>query len=310
MGIAFIDSAAHPIAVKYYQKVKGEPIKTAGQFGTIIWESFGRTIELPNMNLRKLLASMAGSIAPGSNSGGLVYPAASVLICCHGTQTQLAMPVDSGGANVYTESIKLLEQCQKLNSTATDYKASVADYALRLKISADALKGILADLKKVQALGIDHVAFRACNIGNTPMLLAALKRLFNAGSISAPNVYDAYNNFNPKTAKDAKAFDKYLKENPQALIDGTTPDRMAIVTREGSKKGGWKIEGLAESSMSLPYWYNRKYGLSEMTPQAGVAFPIHAMVLDKITYGVVFPGDKEYMSRLIYWIKSEASYLD
>jgi hypothetical protein len=309
MGISFIDTAAHPLAPSYYKAMKAEPTRLNGK--TAIWETFQRKpVELPHMTLRKLLASMANSVAPGSCSAGLIYPGEDVLICSHGTERQLMIPIDTGGSNLSEQSIPLLEKCLRLEAGDETAEATVKEVAGQFFISEKSLKPVLRDLKKVRALNIGHIAFRACMIGNTPGMLACLKRLFNADSISAPNVYDGYNTFSPKVAKDSDSFERYLRAHPDLTADGYAPDRMVVKTSKGSNSHKWKIEGLAESDYAIYLWYLRKYPFLDAPPNSGTKFPIHAMILDKIDYGAVFPGDLAYLGHLVHWTKSEASYLD
>jgi hypothetical protein len=130
-----------------------------------------------------------------------------VVIVCHGIADGLLIPFVPGS--------KFFAVQQPVLRLASDHSVNVgginrpvfADKDVANQISEDDAKRLRLKMNQVRKLGLEHVAFRACDMGKSPdVTLSSYRDLFGAKSVSAPTLLDSYGQFKPTMVKDMKGF--------------------------------------------------------------------------------------------------------
>jgi hypothetical protein len=166
MGVAFVDTIAHPAAAKFYSWC---PQEITGR-GSSAPETkrFERVVEVPFMTLMDLLNQMELNCAFGDD----------VLICCHGTSSGLSIPIVMGTPS----SVGATEIASLLSPKGVPPEWSTSGQWERIR---DAIG-------RVWARKLNHVALRACNVGSMIAQAASLRMLFGARRLSALCKLDSY----------------------------------------------------------------------------------------------------------------------
>jgi len=318
-GAAFIDSHAHPSASPFYSWCGAEYINIGEYIGVT------RVYECPHMTLPMLLERMAEKLLEGVN----------VIVTCHGTAKTLSLhltPKSKIGIDV--ELVRRLLNPKIIGvDPATLTEADFKAYAKSLETNEAVARKLAKLLPLVHKKGIKHLAIRACNIGNhfDGRLMLALKDLFNAKSISAPRVRDAYAYFTPtivnaKATAPAKALqmdanmmepfpipgqpprapndmDRWLKKNPRATVYGIYPHRFAIATT--FKGSGFTISGYADSIHAIQGWINAKFSPYIAPYQAKQKLYIHGLY-DNIK--LHYPREQGFRSNIRFLDKKPSPY--
>ena len=111
-----------------------------------------------------------------------------------------------------------------------------------------------AQIEKVQALGLERVDARACNIGQDANSMSAMQQFFNCSTFCSPKILDSFGSINyGQFVKDPNTFDKWVKEHPGAVVSGSAGDRF------GFFQNLWKgvaSEAIAESAKGVKAWAN------------------------------------------------------
>ena len=131
------------------------------------------------------------------------------------------------------------------DNTAQILKMKPADWAK--------LKALIV---KVQALGLNRVDARACNIGQDADSMSAMQQFFNCSTFCSPKILDSFGAINyGQFIKDPATFDKWVKDHPGAVVSGSAGDRFGF-SQNLSK--GVASEAAAESAKGVKAWADSK----------------------------------------------------
>jgi hypothetical protein len=194
----------HPAAPAWYSSNPIEPIGTNSSI----------TVKKVVIQADMAIESIMDSI--------IEEKAKDVVIVCHGIASGLLIPfiVGSKFFAVHEPIIKL----------ASDHARTVAginlpvyaDNAVANQLPEVDVKRLRVKMNQVRDLKLEHVAFRACDMGQSPdATMASFKELFGPKSISAPKLLDTYGTFKTeiKGGVDAWVKGKREKEKFRVWID-------------------------------------------------------------------------------------------
>jgi len=142
-----------------------------------------------------------------------------VVIVCHGIAGGLLIPFIAG-----SKFLAVLEPVIKL---ASDHAGTVgginlpvyADKDVANQLSEADVKRLRLKMNQVRALKLEHVAFRACDMGQSPDgTMVSFKELFAPKSVSAPKLLDTYGTFSAEIKKGVDAFAKAKREKEKFRV--------------------------------------------------------------------------------------------
>jgi len=142
-----------------------------------------------------------------------------VVIVCHGLASGLLIPFIAGSKffAVHDPVIKL----------ASDHAGTVgginlpvyADNAVANQLSEADVKRLRLKMNQVRALKLEHVAFRACDMGQSPDgTMVSFKELFGPKSLSAPKLLDTYGTFKAEINERVEAWAKQKREREKFRV--------------------------------------------------------------------------------------------
>jgi hypothetical protein len=158
-----------------------------------------------------------------------------IAIVSHASHTQLAMHVIRG--------VRIGVDTTFIDAILGESRN--ADLASRLRTRAGRVATLRSRIRQVQGLNLTRVEFRACRIGQSPLMLSALKRLFGAASVCAPRSFDGYgilSNVRPTTH--AAALARWQQAHPTHLTFGTSPNRFFRMPPNGGITGSCRATRL------------------------------------------------------------------
>ena len=235
----FIDPTLASAAGPYYTLYPVEPTPSASSADWI--KPDGKPAQPKSQNLDEWLAA----IAAGASAGG------NIVLVSHGNKMGLKLYIGDKGQDVHLEreAADAIRRNQSGNetddNTAQILKMKPADWAK--------LKALIA---KVQALGLNRVDARACNIGQDADSMSAMQQFFNCSTFCSPKILDSFGAINyGKFVKDPATFDKWVKDHPGAVVSGSAGDRFGF-SQTLSK--GVASEATAESAKGVKAWADSK----------------------------------------------------
>lgn len=275
MSDAFIDTHAHPAAMPYYAMHVNEPIPD-GAKGTVKVTS--RT-GLEKMTLQSLLEAVLKTAKKGGD----------VMIVCHGNDRGLLITIGrgkQGSAMLMTDSLGILERVRVGRISDTEAAAT-------LFLDAAGFKKLKDLMTKLRTLNLNRVDIRACNCGAKKDTLEMLHAFFNCQTLCAPDLYDSYGSIAPVVTKDAKTWNKWMVDNPNATIEGTGDKRfgLSFTTTPGLTR--INFDALAASTDAISAWSTAHMGAS-----GGNAPPYHGF-LQTSPLSLTFAGDPGFRSHLV-----------
>lgn len=232
--------------------------------------------------------------------------ATEVVIVNHGDGSGLAMPLQDGstagaqrevmfsfGADVSREETGI--GGAKMKTPIKSDKA-VADLT---RLTEAQVKALRAKMKQVQALKIQHVAFRACSMGLHEDTLQAFRIVFGAASVSAPKEFDSYGTFRPSIGGDLDGWTKSKRKRGfQISIEG----QVAFGTKPTDSPIVYDIESRAPDDSTFTAWVKKHITDAEWKTK-GVVF--HGIKLlhpaSPTSQTVAFIRDDSFVSRLVYY---------
>ncbi|KYF77676.1 hypothetical protein BE20_09110 [Sorangium cellulosum] len=285
-----IDTSVHPIADEFYRRCPDEAIGA-----TETMHVDGRVL-LPGMTLESLLTSMA-ALAGGGGA----------LVVQHGTLEGLSMhlvpgaqPVEPARGRQPARYVHANAQAMGILADAPGSDALMpipdADAATRLHLSAAQVASLRALMRQVQRLRLAHVGLRACNTGQDPDRLEAIRRFFGAQRLSAPNLRDSYglgDVGSPTTSADAWARWRRAHRRRHEYADGALGGTLAVTPRElGDHRVS--IGMMAESWTVAERWVGAHLPAGAWQGQ-GSTFIWHAL------WGLppIFSGEPAYRTHII-----------
>ena len=290
---AIVDNTAQPEGFLYYNNHKNIAIREELGNGTKV-RCFASVSAIPNMSFLDILETIVDLKLPTGSS---------LLICSHGTETSLYLPV-------YPENKRALDitALQLFNGWGElVYFGNKAQMASELQVSVDQLDYLQMLIGQVQALRIDHVAIRACQVGRDPQLMAELAKVFHCQNLSAPKMLDTYSEYLiPKViAVDEfqKAVDEIGKGKAKTtnyFIYGNAPNRL-IVQMRPKPHHRFGLSSVAESRAAIDSFI--KTILPEVQNpgqfQAGQSVYFHA--LSPLTRNsFTFQSDPGYEANIVF----------
>ena len=250
----FIDPTLASAAGPYYTLYPVEPTPSASSADSI--KPDGKPAQPKSQNLDEWLAA----IAAGASAGG------NIVLVSHGNKMGLKLYIGDKGQDVHLEreAADAIRRNQAGNetddNTAQILKMKPADWAK--------LKALIA---KVQALGLNRVDARACNIGQDADSMSAMQQFFNCSTFCSPKILDSFGSINyGQFIKDPATFDKWVKDHPGAVVSGSAGDRFGF-SQNLSK--GVASEAAAESAKGVKAWPIRSAGRRQFHRQQPALLP-------------------------------------
>jgi hypothetical protein len=272
----FIDPTLASAAGPYYTLYPVEPTPSASSADWI--KPDGKPVFPKSQNLDEWLTA----IAAGASSGG------NIVLVSHGNKLGLKLYIGDKGKDVHLE--REAADAIRRNQAGTETDANMA---LILKMKPDAWAKLKALIVKVQALGLNRVDARACNIGQDADSMSAMQQFFNCSTFCSPKILDSFGSINyGQLVKDPNTFDKWVKEHPGAVVSGSAGDRFGFFQNLSK---GVASEAIAESAKGVKAWADSKM-------PAGVNFTgnnqlfYHALTDLKI---FAFAGESGFRDQLV-----------
>ena len=235
----FIDPTLASAAGPYYTLFPVEPTPSATSADWL--KPDGKLAFPKSQNLDEWLTAIAGGASAGGN----------IVLVSHGNKLGLKLYIGDQKQDVHLEreAADAIRRNQSGNetddNTAQILKMKPADWAK--------LKALIV---KVQALGLNRVDARACNIGQDADSMSAMQQFFNCSTFCSPKILDSFGAINyGKFVTDPATFDKWVKDHPGAVVSGSAGDRFGF-SQTLSK--GVASEAIAESAKGVKAWADSK----------------------------------------------------
>jgi hypothetical protein len=156
-----------------------------------------------------------------------------------------------------------------------------------LEIPLASLRTLQDLARRVRALKLARVDFRACTIGEFADTLELLRAFFGAGAVSAPKKLDLFARAKPAGPNaDPKFWEEWRREHPFARVDGSSPGRVAF------EFFGDKTAMLVESKNALRTWLDQFLPGSKY--KSGWVYVHGFLSADS----VILPGEKAYLDNI------------
>ena len=223
-------------------------------------------------------------------------PNDSVVIVCHGTPTELLIPIGFGSKVAVSQtSLQVLNEA--LRDPSADNDALGAACGFLTQSSLEHFYRLLAFFVNIRKLHLRHVAFRACKIGQSIGLLANAQQVFNAGSVSAPKKRDFFAQVTPKIIS-TKEYDKLVHHFPDGYTFGPPGLRVYIsyqMTGPHSAAVGFK----AESVEAIRNFMSEKFSfVNEHLYTRGGKLGLHGLWNEGAPPYFFFPNDPGYSANI------------
>ena len=235
----FIDPTLAMAAGPYYNLFPVEPTPSATSADWL--KPDGKLAFPKSQNLDEWLAAIAG----GASSGG------NVVLVCHGNTRGLTLYIGDKKQDVHLE----LQAADAIRRNQAG-KESDEDTAQILKMKPDAYAKLKAQIEKVQALGLNRVDARSCNIGQNADAMSAMQQFFNCSTFCSPKILDSFGAIGyGKFVTDPATFDKWVKDHAGAEVVGASPNRFGFYQNLSK---GVASEAMAELAKGVKAWADLK----------------------------------------------------
>jgi hypothetical protein len=272
----FLDPTLSSAASPYYSLFPVEP--TPSDSSSDWLTPSGKLVFQKSQNLDDWLTA----IAKEASSGG------DVVLVCHGNKKGLHLFIGDKGQEVHLEFdiADAIRRNQEGNQ-------SDEDTAQILKMKPDAYKKLKVQIEKVQALNLDRVDARACNIGQDAVAMSAMQQFFNCNTFCSPKILDSFGviMYGGSTT-DPAAFDKWVSKHPGAQVTGDAPNRFGFFQNLSKSINS---EAMAESAKGAKDWADSKMPPGGNFTGKNQLF-YHAFT-DFKTF--VFAGEPEFRKQLV-----------
>jgi hypothetical protein len=272
----FVDPTLSSAAGPYYNLFPVEPTRSDASSDWLTPN--GKLVFQKTQNLGEWLAAIAKEAQPGGD----------VVLVGHGNRTGLHLFIGDKAQDVHLE----LEAADAIRRNQ-EGNQSDEDTAKILKMGADAYNRLKGQIEKVQALGLDRVDARACNIGQDAVAMSAMQQFFNCNTFCSPKILDSfgvimYGSF----VTDPAAFDKWVSKHAGAEVAGSSPNRFGFFQNLSK---GVASESIAESAKGAKDWADSKMPPGGNFTGKNQLF-YHALTdLKKF----VFAGESEFRNQLV-----------
>ncbi len=283
-GVGFVDPEISNAAA-YYQCFRHLPItSSSNMWADRVYIKMGESFTLLN-----LVRNMDGRVKFGDD----------LLIACHGNRHSISL---RPGAGLWLDNAAIEMMLNPSSDQAAIMNLSKADYI-----------DMITQIEKIRALKIDHIALRACRIGNDRKFLTNFAKLFGARSISAPltrTMYAIPVYFGAETDKTGEHLFRSTYMNYFDIPLRYMPQKKTVL---GTRR-------IAHSSFKAGFWIEkrdifRQFLIENMpdhtTPSPAQEkleepTPIHAFCVPGNSNKYYFPKDPRYGQSLAFAYSGEA----
>jgi hypothetical protein len=186
----------HPSAPPWY---RSNPVEPIGNNSTITVKD---VIVVEDMTLERIMDRV------------LQNKEREIVIVCHGMADELAIPLmDGSGLGTNAGNVARLSADRSFKHEGLQTPV-IADKDVANQLSEEQVKKLRAKMNQVRSLGLKHVAFRSCDMGQSPDTTMDAFRIFlGAESVSAPKLFDSYGSFKPLIGQDIEAWADKKRKN-------------------------------------------------------------------------------------------------
>jgi hypothetical protein len=235
----FIDPTLAGAAGPYYTLFPVEPTPSASSSDWL--KPDGKPAQPKSQNLDEWLTAIAGGASAGGN----------VVLVCHGNTRGLKLFIGDKKEDVHLE--REAADAIRRNQAGNETDENTAQI---LKMKPDAWAKLKAQIVKVQALGLNRVDARACNIGQDADSMSAMQQFFNCSTFCSPKILDSFGPINyGKFVTDPATFDKWVRDHAGADVSGASPNRFGFFQNLSKGVGS---EAMAESAKGVKAWADSK----------------------------------------------------
>ncbi|HQR42549.1 MAG TPA: hypothetical protein PLX97_07685 [Gemmatales bacterium] len=224
----------------------------------------------------------------------------SVVIVCHGTPTDLMIPMGAGSKiAVNHKTLALLNQV--LVDPMTDrYDQIGHELGFDSMAKLDHFDKLVNYFIEIRKLQLRHVAYRACRIGQDLEFLAESQTLFGCKNVSAPLKRDFFAQVTPKLMS-TRDIDALIRKHPDGYVFGKPGKRIYIsykMTGHSSADIGFKMESVdaVKDFMAAKFKFN-----DEKQYKKGGKIALHGLWNEGAAPYFYFPTDVGYFSNLRTW---------
>lgn len=277
MNLAIVRPQGFPGVEEYFAQRPNEsmgPILGRGGRFTVRDYSLDRTLSLQGVSQY---------VVEGCDPGD------SVLVVCHGSATQLSIPIAAGSSVPVTTDLLKRMNFALLKGQFDPFKQLMAGVGVNEDNARKFFRNILTMRDCVK---LKHLGFRACRVGTDKEFLRQMCLLFYCDGSSAPKLRDFFSRARPSYYKTAD-FDKIMKKCPNTFYWGTAPNRVGM---QGLVKGSaGKMQFIAESVEAVRLFMKAKFGFAhEGQYKKGEWVEMHGLWTEGAPPYFFFPTDPGY----------------
>jgi hypothetical protein len=274
--------AGHPDAPPWYV---GNPLEPVGGQSTI---EIKKTVVLETLSIDSLLDQIIAS------------KESEILIVNHGNTDGLMTTLfDDSTSLIAKDMISFLSMDKP--STAQDglggsYKLPVksdSEVAIIAKTTESRVAALRKKMNAVRAMKLQHVAFRACDMGDDSDTMQVYRSFFGAKSISAPTEFDTYGHFTIGSGDINQWATQKLKTGFNVWIDGG----VAFATSKHYTGLTYQIESKGSSRDANNRWIKTHIS-DHVDPNRVIFHGIKTVVMTQTDQNVFFVKDAGYKSRI------------
>jgi hypothetical protein len=168
-----------------------------------------------------------------------------------------------------------------------------------------AYANLLDDLGKVRALQLNHIAIRACRVGQDRQFLKKFGYLFGANSVSAPTLKTAYlkpRYYGVTNPEHRKIFNTAFPKTFEVPVSTPATAKVILGAYQYSKTQ-FKAGVAADADSTLRQFYSDNFPGSptptkKQLDDSAEGFPMHGLCVQGETNRFYFPKDPRYVSHL------------
>ena len=230
-----------------------------------------------------------------------------ILLVCHGWTDGLALPLMEGGGitgGAQRQQIFPLSADRSFDDGGMKTPVrSVKDVADQAHLSEEQVITLRAKMNQIRDLKLEHVAFRACDMGQSTDSLQAFRNFFGAKSVSAPRLEDTYGQFRSVVGAGVEDWAKAKrKEGFHVSID-----RGVAFGIKSTKPLVYLIVSKAPDDKALTAWVRAhiadRVGLDRVVVYHGMVVPPE-QVANPNAPMVNFIRDDSFISNIVYYAGS------
>ncbi len=283
-AVAFVDEGHFPGITEFFKLVPFVYLAPSRPQLRVV-----KVVPIETMSLLQLVDNMAMELSPGD----------SAVIYSHGSATQLRI-----GTGLYTS--KVYPTASEFNFMA-NHVAGLANGTQRnlnpvyLKVDSDAGAQMVQNLQTLAKLRLRHLCVLACNTGNGPDLLRAMKRALSFESISGPKFRCAFGVIEFGLLFNQEEFSAQLEKVRHGVggwhVYGTLPGRRVVFQRRVNPDSSFTF-------IRNTLWAESPFAIADFQRDiVGYPLPSTGYVQERPTFmlhgletgaKLIFPGEHDY----------------